>query len=477
MRRFLPETLPAWVLLILIAGLLVTQVTTLTIVSRDRRSSAEILELYRLNDRALSLVKLLAPASPAERGRLAAGLTNPVFPVDVSSEPLIDTSIPPDDTFAEMEDILVDRLAQYAVADARIRRDLPDDAVKRRAARIDGNMGDVQRGLVRVARRFAHTDRLTAAIRFKDGQWLNFSMPMTPLGPVLTVQSAALYIAIALVVVALSIWALRRLTAPYRMLEAAVWRLGRDLKGPPLPEAGSREYRSAAHALNSMQAQLREYVEDREHLAAALAHDLRTPLTRMRLRLELVDDPAVRDPLMNALGEIDAIAGSVIDFARMQYGEEEPEPVDMWSLVAALADGYPQIAFDPPETARGLVCRARPTALRRCIDNLFGNAVAYGGSASVSLSLEGGTIVLVVADSGPGIPEAQLEAVMRPFVRVDSSRNRNTGGSGLGLTIASTFAREMGGSLILRNGEDGGLRAELRLPAAGTEQAGPSEPA
>ncbi len=467
MRRVLPETLPAWVLLILIAGLLVTQVTTLTIVARDRRASSEILELYRLDDRALSLVKLLAPASPAERGRLAAGLTNPVFPVDVSSEPVIDTSIPPDDTFAEMEDILVGRLTQYDIADARVRRDLPDDVLNRHAAKASGEMGDVQRGLMRVARRFAHTDRLTAAIQFADGQWLNFSMPMTPAGPVLTLQSVGLYLLIALTVVGLSIWALRRLTAPYRMLENGVWRLSHDLKSPPLPEAGSREYRSAARALNSMQAKLREYVEDREHLAAALAHDLRTPLTRMRLRLELIEDTAVRDPLMNALGEIDAIARSVIDFATMQYSEEEAEPVDVWSLVASLTDSYPNVFFDQPEDeAHGLVCRARPTALRRCIGNLFGNAVTYGNRAHVFLSAEDGTILLAVVDEGPGIPEAQLETVLRPFVRVENSRNRRTGGSGLGLTIASTFAREMGGVLTLSNEEGGGLRAELRLPRA-----------
>ena len=478
MRRFLPETLPAWVLLILIAGLLVTQVATLTIVARDRRASSEILELYRLNDRVLSLVKLLATASPSERAHLAAGLANPAFPIDVSSEPVIDTSIPPDNTFAEMEDILVDRLTQYDIVDARIRRDLPDDVLVRHAQKINSDMGDVQRGLMRVALRFAHTDRLTAAIQFKDGQWLNLSMQMTPAGPLLTPQSIALYMLIALIVVGLSIWALRRLTAPYRTLENAVWRLGRDLKSAPLPETGSREYRSAAHALNSMQAKLRDYVEDREHLAAALAHDLRTPLTRMRLRLELVDDPAIRDPLMNALGEIDVIARSVVDFATMQYSEEEPEPVDMWSLVASLADSYAHVCFEQPEEAgQALVCRARPTALRRCISNLFGNAVTYGTRAHVFLSCEDGMILLAVVDEGPGIPEAQLEEVIRPFVRVETSRNRDTGGSGLGLTIASTFAREMGGSLTLRNEEGGGLRAELRLPRAeDLEEAGGREP-
>jgi len=467
MKRFLPETLPAWTIVVVIAGLLVSQVATLTIVARDRAASNEILELYRLNDRALSLVKLLAPLPSAQREKLADGLDNPTFTVAVSKEPVIETSIPPDDTFAEMEDILVDRLTQYSIVDARVRRDLPDDESAGRAATSDPDMGSVQRGLLRVAKRFAKTDRLTAAIQFKDGEWLNFSMPMSPPAPVLTKGSLGLYLLMGVLVTGLSLWALRRLTAPYRTLEDAVRRLGHDLKSPPLAETGSREYRSAAHALNTMQAKLREYVEDREYLAAALAHDLRTPLTRMRLRLELLDNRELCASLMNDVGEIDGIVRSVIDFATMQFAEEETELVDLWSLVASLADGYPQVSLDmAEEDGKGLVCRARPTALRRCIGNLIGNAVTYGAGGSISLRRDRGDAVVAIVDEGPGIPEAQLAEVMRPFVRVESSRNRGTGGLGLGLTIADTFARDMGGTLSLSNEPGRGLRAELRLPLA-----------
>jgi signal transduction histidine kinase len=265
----------------------------------------------------------------------------------------------------------------------------------------------------------------------------------------------------------MTIWALRRLTAPYRTLESAVRRIGADLKSPPLPERGSREYRSAAHAVNAMQAQLREYVEDREQLAAALAHDLRTPLTRIKLRLELLKDPATRKALMSDLGDIEAIARSVVDFATHEVKDEAPERVDFWSLVDSVADAYPQVSFaDESANARGLICVGRPVALRRCVTNLVDNAITYGERARLTLSGDEKDILLAIEDDGPGIPEESLEQVFRPFTRVEASRNRQTGGFGLGLTIARTIARGLGGEIRLENRKGGGLRTELRLPRA-----------
>jgi signal transduction histidine kinase len=295
-------------------------------------------------------------------------------------------------------------------------------------------------------------------------------MPLTPVGPLVSQESLPLLAAIAALVVIMTIWALRRLTAPYRTLESAVRRIGADLKSPPLPERGSREYRSAAHAVNAMQAQLREYVEDREQLAAALAHDLRTPLTRIKLRLELLKDAKTRKALMNNLGDVEAIARSVVDFATHEVKDEKPERIDFWSLVDSIADAYPQLSFAEGSTnMRGLICIGRPVALRRCVTNLVDNAITYGERARLELSGDESEIVLAIEDDGPGIPEERLEQVFRPFTRVEGSRNRQTGGFGLGLTIARAIARGLGGEIGLENREGGGLRTELRLPrAAGT---------
>jgi signal transduction histidine kinase len=449
----------------------VTQVTTLYFIVEQRRASNNLLELFRLSDRAYSLVKLMYSATPDDRARLAKGLANPNYLVTVSDTPLIKSAIPSDDDLAELEDVVVSRLAKFGVLEARIYRKSAGPAASREAPDIASpeDVGEIEKEFLDLANDISQNDRLVASVEFKDGQWLNFVMPLTPVGPLVSEENLPLLGGIAALVVIMTIWALRRLTAPYRTLERAVRRIGEDLKSPPLPEQGSREYRSAAHAVNTMQAQLREYVEDREQLAAALAHDLRTPLTRMKLRLELLKDAAKRKALMNDLGDIEAIARSVVDFATHEVKDEALERIDFWTLVDSIVDAYPQVRFAAGSAkARGLICIGRPVALRRCVTNLVDNAVTYGERARLTLSGDEKNIVLAIEDDGPGIPEERLEQVFRPFTRVEGSRNRQTGGFGLGLTIARAIARSLGGDISLENREGGGLLTELRIPRAGS---------
>jgi signal transduction histidine kinase len=466
MRRFLPQTLPAWVLLVVITGLLVSQVTTFYLVQRDRAADNDVVELYRLNERAFSFVQLMHNASREERMQLAAGLSNKGNALTVSDEPAVASSIATDDALAELEDILVGRLSKFGVIDARVRRDAAERPAKKPGdPEGDTELGQVERNLSALATNFAASKRLTASIEFADGQWLNFTTPMTPVPPILSLDSTPLSAIVAGLVIIMSIWSLRRLTAPYRALERAVDRISADLRSPPLDETGSREYRSAARALNAMQARLRDYVEDREQLAAALAHDLRTPLTRMRLRLELLGPSKQRAALTHDLADIDQIARSVIDFATFEIAEEKSERIDLGSLASAIADSYETVSFERASASmRGMVCEARPIALRRCITNLVNNAVIYGKRVHLDLRRDEPDIVLTIRDEGPGLPPEQFEHVFRPFVRMEGSRSRETGGSGLGLTIARNIARSMGGDVRLSNHPLGGLCAELRLP-------------
>ncbi|MGX5850127.1 ATP-binding protein [Mesorhizobium sp. PL10] len=468
MRRLLPQTLPVWVLLIVIAGLLISQVATLYIVSRDRAVANDEVDLYRLNDRAYSLVQLMHDDTPEQRKLTASGLFNATYALTVSDTPAVTSSIAGDDELAELEDILVGRLSKFGITDARVRRDPASQAASAPGGVVlTKDVGAVERDLLGLAASFAQSDKLTASVRFADGQWLNFTEPNTPVGPILSFDSLPLYSLIAGLVVIMSIWSLRRLTAPYRMMETAVNRIGTDLKSPPIAETGSREIRAAAKAVNAMQVRLRDYVEDREHLAAALAHDLRTPLTRMRLRLELLRKSTAREALAHDLADIESIASSVIDFATFEVTEEKSERIDFWSLVESIADGFEDVSFDHDGARpRGMICMARPVALKRCVNNLVQNAVTYGKKAHLSLRQSDGTITLVIRDEGPGIPQAQLDQVFGSFVRLEQSRNRQTGGLGLGLTIARNIARAAGGEVNLSNHPGGGLLTELSLPLA-----------
>jgi signal transduction histidine kinase len=261
------------------------------------------------------------------------------------------------------------------------------------------------------------------------------------------------------------LWAVIQLTAPYRRLERAVTKISRDLNTPPLVESGSREARATIRAVNIMQSRIRDYVADRENLAAALAHDLRTPLTRLKLRTELMRSSKDTAQLRSDIDELEAIVASVIDFASAGRTQEEPTRVDIISLVETICDDFPQAAISAATRAmHRLVIPAHPVQLGRCLRNLVENAVRYAGSATVSVVENDATVEVRVEDTGPGIPEEKIEAVLKPFVRLESSRNHAFGGTGLGLAIAESIARAHGGSLRLENRSAGGLRAILKLP-------------
>jgi signal transduction histidine kinase len=258
----------------------------------------------------------------------------------------------------------------------------------------------------------------------------------------------------------------RRLSRPIRNFAAAADRIGQHADAPPVPLEGPAELRVAAQALNAMQARIAEHVRERTAMVAAIAHDLRTPLARIAFRIEGAPDE-VREPVHADIGEMTRMIAATLDYARGVSPEAERVPVD----VAALLGEVVAAARDVGQDVRGAVpgaCRVTgdPVALRRLFQNLLDNALKFGTEAEVSARCEAGTVEVHVADRGPGLPEGMLERVFDPFVRNDPSRNRATGGVGLGLTIARSIARDHGGSLRLGNREGGGLVATVVLPAA-----------
>lgn len=267
-------------------------------------------------------------------------------------------------------------------------------------------------------------------------------------------------------VVVLAVLAVRALTRPLRTLAHAATELGRDLERPPLAEAGPLEVRAAAQAFNTMQARLRAYLDDRARMLAAVSHDLKTPLTRLRLRAELIDDEAQRTRILADLDEMEAMVQDTLDYMR---GVERGEPatrLDLLALIDALADDAADAGtVIAVEGGLRAPVAGRPLALKRCLQNLIDNARAYGGGALHIVVEDGATVVTVrVLDDGPGIPAAELERVFEPFHRLEGSRSRNTGGTGLGLAIARNIARAHGGELSLANRPEGGLEARLTLP-------------
>ncbi|MCX7165517.1 MAG: ATP-binding protein [Rhodocyclales bacterium] len=265
-------------------------------------------------------------------------------------------------------------------------------------------------------------------------------------------------------VIALSLVAVRLVTRPLQHLAEAADAFGSDLESPPLPETGPTETRRAAEAFNRMQERLRRLIAERGRALAAVSHDLRTPLTRMRLRAELVDDEALRAQINADIDDMQAMVESTLDYLRGLRENEALQSIDMEALLASLvadeqALGHP-VTLTGSDVAPYL---GRLSTLKRALGNLIDNAVKYGQSAHIIIEDGAKELRLVVEDRGPGIPEADLLRVVEPYVRLEASRSRETGGVGLGLTIARDAAVLHGGKLRLENLAAGGLRATLVL--------------
>jgi len=302
-------------------------------------------------------------------------------------------------------------------------------------------------------------------VRLRDGATVTFQQ-MLPEDVIAWPARLLLILLVLLVTVALlAALAVRALTRPLAVLADAAGELGRDIRRPPLAETGPLEVRRAARAFNTMQDRLIRYIEDRDRILAAVSHDLKTPITRLRLRTELLDESPLREKFQADLDDMQRMAQTSLDFLR---GGEDGEPIAALDL-NALLESLQEDAEDAGREVRitgaarqSLPCR--PLALKRCLTNLVDNALKYGQRAEIAVADGPARLKLIVRDHGPGIPAMELEKVFEPFYRLEGSRSRDTGGSGLGLGIARNIARAHGGELTLRNHPQGGLEAVLELP-------------
>jgi signal transduction histidine kinase len=307
-------------------------------------------------------------------------------------------------------------------------------------------------------------------MRLPDGEWMDVTAELEPLRPWHSPTFLAAFALMTAAAALLTLWAVRQLTAPVRTLAGAAEALGRDVNAPPLPENGPTEVAVAAVAFNTMAARIRRFVQDRTELLTAIGHDLRTPITRLKLRAEFVDDDEQRGKILADLEELEAMVSATLAFGRDARTTEPVSQLDLAELLRTIldeaGDAHPdmvdKLRYDGPAH---LTVRARSLALKRALVNLVTNAVNYGGSAMARLSKEGARMVVVeVEDDGPGIPSADLERVFEPFHRGEPSRNRETGGVGLGLPIARNIMRAHGGDVVIANRPTGGIRATVTLP-------------
>ncbi|HEY2662547.1 MAG TPA: HAMP domain-containing sensor histidine kinase [Caulobacteraceae bacterium] len=306
----------------------------------------------------------------------------------------------------------------------------------------------------------------SVSVHEPDGRWLIVE-PKHTLRPTPWQRRLLLWLGLSLIaLIPLAYLFARRLAAPIAAFASAAERLGRDPRAPPLTLRGPAEVGVAVRAFNEMQERLARYVDDRTAMVGAIAHDLRTPLTRLRFRLE--DAPeGVREKMAADIAEMEAMISGTLAFVRDASKRSDRAKLELSSLLESLADEMSETGLDVAvDHAERVVVEGDPVDLRRLFNNLLDNAIKFGAAARVRVFAEDGCAVVEIDDKGPGIPEAEWERVFEPFYRRETSRSRDTGGIGLGLPVVRSISRAHGGDATLHNRSGGGLTARVSLPLA-----------
>ena len=438
----LPSSLVARMALILLSGLLTAQAASFWLHWGERTSVVSEARGLHLADRIADAVRVLeADASPGHAKALA----------QLQSEELRVQLLPPD---------------QVAVGAPRgqIQAAIAARLGSPRELRSPGMMNGVgQGGGMGMRQRDGAMRRFD--LRLRDGQWVRIVAAREAPAPALPTDFYVHLLLSLLVVAAVAMFAVRLATRPLQQLAQAADVLGRDLAAPPLAETGASEVRHAAQAFNRMQGRIRHLIDERARALAAVSHDLRTPLTRLRLRAELVENSSLREQMTADLDVMAAMLNATLDYLR---GLQESEPVrliDINALLQSLVEDA--LVLGKPVSIEGAAQAPYPgrlTALRRALQNLIDNAIKYGRCAKIRVVESDELLQLSIEDEGPGIAPENMSRVTEPYFRQDASRRSATGGVGLGLSIVKDAAVLHGGELRLANREPVGLSATLVLP-------------
>lgn len=432
--RLWPRTLLARLLLIVSLGLLLANGMTLASLLIERMSSARTVMLGNLENDVATSVAILDRLPAAERPQWLTQLDRGNYSYELSPG---ETGTPP-----------TSRRSRDAVNSLRAAL---GDTWPLRIVSLPGDREHIQ-----------------VHLTLHDGSPLTINL--WPHMPAIATWLPIVLIAQLLLLLGFGWLAVRQVTRPFTQFIRAV-----DTLKPaspsvqPVPEGGPVEVRQAARAFNDLQQRIQDHLKEKSQILAAISHDLQTPITRMKLRVEMSEQPDLRDKLLSDLDQMSRLVREGIAYARSAEGlEEKPQTVSLNAFIDTLACDYQDIGLAVSFTPSGGDDRfsVRPQALRRVITNLTDNALKFGHRADIVLSRTGSERVeFSVCDSGPGIPERELQAVLEPFYRLENSRSRHTGGTGLGLAIASQLVGQMNGTLTLSNRPEGGLQATVVLVA------------
>jgi signal transduction histidine kinase len=466
MKRLWPRRLSGQMIALVLIGLGLAQVFSFVIYRVQHQSTLRSIRDQHVLARIASVGRLLVDTPPALHDRIVRAASSPLLRLTLNGKPVLETSPP-----SRRGLLLRQELARLMDVDPiNIRIGVRESTRHSHSDRHeeDEDEHDDEHDLRRRARHGKQASVLVVAVRLDDGQWLNAiggSRPSDPFWEWSTLLSVGLS---ALILSLLMIGMVRRITFPLARLAAAADRFGRGEAQPALPERGPADIQHTIRAFNQMQTRLERFVQDRTHMLAAISHDLRTPITALRVRAELIEDSETRKRILGTLDEMQHMTEATLAFVREEAAQEETRLIDIDALVESVCDDLSDMGKEVSFSGPGKTpYRCRSVSLKRALGNLIDNAVSYGQQVHVTLTTEREALCIVMDDEGPGIAEADMERVFEPFVRLETSRSLETGGVGLGMAIARSIVRQHGGDITLTNREEGGLRTTVLLPSEG----------
>jgi signal transduction histidine kinase len=475
--KLLPRSLFSRLVIVFLVGLFVSQGISLAIVLQDRGEFLSRTSGLQSVRRIADTVVLFDTVNTLERERLVKLLSSPTMRISITQSPVRLPLARTTESVESAQSVFFTSILQRSLGRDRDIRlfvlepmpelNSPDTSLLPGGMQHRHQASGVGTAPGPMAGRYR--SRLTASViaqvQLYDGNWATFDSQLQPEAWSWPLRALLSMLVLLFGVVLLAIVGVRWVTRPLKNFSLAAIELGKNIDRAPLPETGPIEVVQAARALNGMQARLSRYLQDRTRILAAMSHDLKTPITRMRLRAELLDDEPVRTKFIRDLSELEAMVSGTLSFMRGLETSEMIQPLDINALLESLQADAQESGHMVEILGRATTpYECRPQAIKRCLSNLIDNAIKYGRLARVRVIQLPSSLHVVVSDEGPGVPADELERLFDPFYRLESSRNRDHGGTGLGLTIARSIAEQHGGTLVLKNGSRIGLECHLDLP-------------
>lgn len=452
---------------VLIGLLLLAQIVVLGIYVRSSEHSTQLLHDALLAEHMALVARAIEQIPAGQRESFLAALKSPAIDVKYAASAALPPELPAAPRAHAFEHLVGVFLGRVTHQGVRLSYAAERDGARSLQTTVTSSahrdphhllktpLGDIQ-----------PVGGIVAEIALRDGAWLRFDAPLLSVTPFSPWKLGVPLAAMALFAIAMAAWLVHRWTSGFVSFVSGAERLGNNIHAAPLPETGPAEVQIAAGVLNRMQERIRRLLADRTALAAAIAHDLGTPVTRLHLRAHEIEDVDTRTRILDDLAQMKRMITATLEFARVDFADETAAPVDIGSLVQSLCHDFSDAGHDVSlETGPMMVMRTRMTMLRRALNNLLDNAVKYGERARVTLERTKHAALIHIDDDGPGIPRFYIEEAFQPFQRL----GRMDEGTGLGLSIARGIVRALGGDVTLENKEGGGMRATVHLPHASAE--------